>query len=44
MIELLQVAGKLNPQTAFLKGKLKVSGNLMLADKMKTVLAMKSKL
>ncbi|KAK6643635.1 hypothetical protein RUM43_005145 [Polyplax serrata] len=38
------VAGKLNAQQAFLKGKLKVAGNIMLADKLRTIMVTKSKL
>ncbi|KAG7208737.1 hypothetical protein KM043_014933 [Ampulex compressa] len=37
--------GKLNPQTAFMKGKLKVTGNIMLTQKLKTLMeANKAKL
>lgn len=41
-VELAQ--GKLNPQTAFMKGKLKVSGNLMLAQKLGPLLKAEAKL
>lgn len=37
-------SGTLNPQTAFLKGKLKIAGNLMLAQKLGPLLKSGSKL
>ncbi|XP_022909300.1 peroxisomal multifunctional enzyme type 2 [Onthophagus taurus] len=37
-------SGKLNPQAAFLKGKLKVSGNIMLAQKLGPLLQAEAKL
>jgi len=36
--------GQLNPQVAFMKGKLKITGNIMLAEKMRGILKQKSKL
>ena len=36
---LAMVAGKLNGQQAFMQGKLKLKGNMMLAQKLGTVLA-----
>lgn len=36
--------GKLNPQTAFMKGKLKVAGNIMLAQKLGPLLKSDAKL
>ncbi|CAH0551643.1 unnamed protein product [Brassicogethes aeneus] len=36
--------GKLNPQTAFMKGKLKVTGNVMLAQKLAPLLKANAKL
>lgn len=35
---------KLNPQVAFMKGKLKITGNLMLAQKLGPLLKANSKL
>ena len=33
--DLIEIAtGKINPQVAYLKGKLKISGNIMLAQKL----------
>lgn len=41
----LQALGKLNPQTAFMRGKLKISGNIMLTQKLKSLMELnKSKL
>lgn len=37
-------SGKLNPQTAFMRGKLKVTGNLMLAQKLGPLLKTEAKL
>ncbi|KPJ14730.1 Peroxisomal multifunctional enzyme type 2 [Papilio machaon] len=37
-------SGTLNPQTAFLKGKLKIAGNMMLAQKLQPLLKSGSKL
>ncbi|OAD60457.1 Peroxisomal multifunctional enzyme type 2, partial [Eufriesea mexicana] len=44
--DMMQMAlGKLNPQMAFMRGKLKISGNIMLTQKLKTLIeAGKSKL
>jgi (3R)-3-hydroxyacyl-CoA dehydrogenase / 3a,7a,12a-trihydroxy-5b-cholest-24-enoyl-CoA hydratase / enoyl-CoA hydratase 2 len=36
--------GKLNPQTAFMKGKLKVTGNIMLTQKLVPLLKTEAKL
>lgn len=36
--------GKLNPQTAFMKGKLKITGNIMLAQKLGPLLKAEAKL
>lgn len=36
--------GKLNPQSAFMKGKLKIKGNLMLAQKLKLLMVQDAKL
>lgn len=37
--DMIQLAlGKLNPQTAFMRGKLKITGNIMLAQKLKTIM------
>lgn len=36
--------GKLNAQTAFMKGKLKVAGNIMLAQKLGPLLKSEAKL
>ena len=35
------MTGKLNPQSAFMKGKLKVKGNLMLAQKLSALMPQK---
>lgn len=36
--------GKLNPQAAFMKGKLKVAGNIMMAQKLAPLLKTEAKL
>ncbi|XP_029157565.1 peroxisomal multifunctional enzyme type 2 [Nylanderia fulva] len=37
--DMVEIAlGKLNPQVAFMRGKLKISGNIMLAQKLKTLM------
>lgn len=36
--------GKLNPQQAFMKGKLKITGNIMLAQKLAPLLKNSAKL
>lgn len=36
--------GKLNPQSAFMKGKLKITGNIMVAQKLGPLLKSESKL
>lgn len=36
--------GKLNPQVAFMKGKLKITGNIMLTQKLVPLLKAESKL
>jgi len=42
---MVQIAsGKLNPQAAFIQGKLKVAGNIMLTQKLSTLLKEESKL
>jgi putative sterol carrier protein len=40
----VQAAGKLNPQAAFIQGKLKVAGNIMLTQKLSLLLKEESKL
>lgn len=43
--DFIQLAlGKLNPQAAFMKGKLKVAGNIMLAQKLAPLLKTEAKL
>lgn len=38
-VDMIQIAlGKLNPQVAFMRGKLKVTGNIMLTQKLKSVM------
>ena len=37
------MTGRLNPQTAFMKGKLKVKGNLLLAQKLTALMPQKKK-
>jgi putative sterol carrier protein len=39
-----QASGKLNPQAAFIKGKLKVAGNIMLTQKLAALMKEESKL
>ncbi|KAJ8924435.1 hypothetical protein NQ315_007231 [Exocentrus adspersus] len=41
---MLLAEGKLNPQTAFMKGKLKITGNIMLAQKLAPLLKTNAKL
>ncbi|KAL3285534.1 hypothetical protein HHI36_000065 [Cryptolaemus montrouzieri] len=41
---LLMAQGKLNPQVAFMKGKLKITGNIMLAQKLAPILKANAKL
>lgn len=41
---LLLAEGKLNPQTAFMRGKLKVTGNIMMAQKLAPLLKNNAKL
>uniref|UniRef100_V5GL08 Peroxisomal multifunctional enzyme type 2 n=1 Tax=Anoplophora glabripennis TaxID=217634 RepID=V5GL08_ANOGL len=41
---ILLAEGKLNPQTAFMKGKLKITGNIMLAQKLAPLLRANAKL
>jgi len=36
-VVIIQALGKLNPQMAFMKGKLKIKGNIMLAQKLKAL-------
>lgn len=36
--------GKLNPQVAFMKGKLKIAGNIMLTQKLVPLLKVEAKL
>ena len=38
------IEGKLKPQTAFMKGKLKVSGNIMLTQKLQNLISNEAKL
>ena len=38
------IEGKLKPQTAFMKGKLKVSGNIMLTQKLQSLISNEAKL
>lgn len=40
----VQATGKLNPQAAFIQGKLKVAGNIMLTQKLSALLKEESKL
>lgn len=43
--DLVEIAsGTLNPQVAFLKGKLKITGNIMLAQKLGPLLKSEAKL
>lgn len=43
--DFMQLAeGKLNPQQAFMKGKLKITGNIMLAQKLAPLLKANAKL
>lgn len=43
--DLVDIAlGKLNPQVAFMKGKLKIAGNIMLTQKLVPLLKTKAKL
>ncbi|KAI5707855.1 hypothetical protein M8J77_011343 [Diaphorina citri] len=43
--DLVDIAlGKLNAQSAFMKGKLKIKGNIMLTQKLKLLMAQESKL
>ena len=36
--------GKLKPQTAFMQGKLKVTGNIMLTQKLQSLISNEAKL
>lgn len=43
--DLVEIAlGKLNPQVAFMKGKLKITGNIMLTQKLVPLLKTEAKL
>lgn len=43
--DLVEIAlGKLNPQAAFMKGKLKITGNIMLTQKLVPLLKTEAKL
>lgn len=43
--DLVEIAlGKLNPQVAFMKGKLKIAGNIMLTQKLVPLLKTEAKL
>lgn len=43
--DMLDIAlGKLNPQAAFMKGKLKITGNIMLTQKLVPLLKAEAKL
>lgn len=43
--DLIEIAsGSLNPQVAYLKGKLKIAGNIMLAQKLGPLLKSEAKL
>lgn len=44
VLDHLQASGRLNPQTAFVHGKLKVAGNIMLTQKLSALLREESKL
>lgn len=35
---MLQALGKFDPQVAFIRGKLKITGNIMLTQKLKTLM------